>query len=278
MSTKLLTGYAGEKNITPDDDAQLYNALLGGSGGDYILPVGGRMAASEESVNEVSVADGVMSIQGRIVRHYADTYAVDTCATGFNRKDIIALRYTKDEDGTESADVFVIKGEEVEGEAKAPELTEASIGEGASVADMGLYLINLSGSDISLSQLAPVWDGFATIGKYYTASGESDIYDGTYGTICTLTTQEAGVYLLIGNVIISKSLDGTQVSRFANVTNGEALLPLRFSRTPFTSGGGVTIFGLVRFNAGGGTVDVQSYGKNGASPWSATACAIKIAN
>ena len=278
MSTKLLTGYAGEKNITPDDDAQFYNALLGGSGGDYILPVGGRMAAQEDSVNQVSVKDGVMSIQGRIVRHYADTYAVDTCATGFNRKDIIALRYTKDEDGTESADVFVLKGEEVEGEAKAPELTEGSIGEGAAVADMGLYLISLSGSDISLSQLAPVWDGFATVGKYYTASGDASITNNTYGTICTVTTQEAGVYLLIGSVNISSTVDEMQTSRFYNVTNGEALLPLRFSRTPLSSGGGVTIFGLVRFNAGGGTVAVQSYGRTGASPWSATACAIKIAN
>lgn len=278
MSTKLITGYSGERSITPDDDAQFFNALLGGGGVDFILPAEGRMKAELESNNLISIASGYACIQGRIVRHYADTYNVDTCASGYKRIDLVVLRYNKDEEGIESADVMVLKGDEVEGEATAPEINKGSIQEGATSADMILYSINLDGSSVTVSQKVPVWDGYSAIGKYYTASGEASITNGTYGTICTLTTQEAGVYLLIGNVSISKTVEEMQTSRFYNITNGDAILPLRFSRTPLNSGGGVTIFGLVRFNAGGGTVAVQSYGRTGASPWSATACAIKIAN
>lgn len=278
MSTKLITGYSGERSVTPDDDAQLYSALLGGSGGDFILPAEGRMAANLESNNLISIASGYVAIQGRIARHYSDEYAVDTCASGYKRIDLVILRYSKNEEGIEAAEVMVLKGEEVTETPEAPEINEGSITEGAATVDMILYRIDLAGSSVTVAQVAPVWDGYSTIGKYYTASGESDINSGQYGTICTVTTQEAGVYLLLGSVAISKSVDEMQSSRFNSITNGEAILPLRFARTPLQSGGGVTILGLVRFNEGGGTVAVESYGRSGASPWSATAIAIKVAN
>lgn len=277
MSTKLITGYSGERSITPDDDAQFFNALLGGGDGNFILPAEGRMKADLESNNLVSIASGYASIQGRIVRHYADTYNVDTCASGYKRIDLVVLRYNKDDGGIESADVMVLKGDEVEGEATKPEINEGSIQEGATSADMVLYAINLDGSSVTVSQEVPVWDGYNTIGKYYTASGQTDIYMETWKTICTVKVNDPGVYFITGAARIAKSLNEVQTTQLANIKSGSAITPLSSVRTSLNSGGGVTINALVSLEAGG-SIDLQSYGRDGASPWYGWIAAVKIAN
>lgn len=160
MGAKILTGYTGERHITPLDDAAVYRSLIGT--GSYITGEGNKCAATMPSINEFSIASGHLSIQGVQVRIMAETLSVDTCATGKARKDLVVARWTHDTNSLiDNVELAVLKGVEV-ADSNTPTLpayNTGDINDGAVAVDMPLYVINLAGSTVTFTRVAELVAG-----------------------------------------------------------------------------------------------------------------------
>lgn len=155
---KLITGDTGEAHVQAADDRALRATIFGT--GAYVLDAGQKFAYTIETANEITLADGELMFQGTHARiPYGDTESVtiENGTTGYNRIDLIVARYEK-ASGIESMTVKVIKGEPVAGTATQPEYTEGNILEGATVAEMPLYAVTISGVNVaSITQLFTVF-------------------------------------------------------------------------------------------------------------------------
>lgn len=159
MGAKILTGYTGERHITPLDDAAVYRSIIGPE--SYITGEGERCDATMPTINEFDILSGLLSIQGVQVRISAETLTVDTCASGSKRKDIVAARWTHDTDTLiDDVQLEVIKGVEVSsGSPVLPSYNTGSIADGAVAVDMPLYIIDLDGSTVTFSRIAEIIEG-----------------------------------------------------------------------------------------------------------------------
>lgn len=160
MSAKILTGYTGERHITPLDDAAVYRMIFGP--GEYILYGDDRCGGSMPSNNEFVVSDGHLSIQGVQVRISAETLSVDTCATGKVRIDLVVARWTHDPTSLiDNVELAVLKGAEVSDSNTpvAPSYNTGDIDEGATAVDMPLYRIDLAGGSVTFTRVAKVIPG-----------------------------------------------------------------------------------------------------------------------
>ena len=152
MSTKIITGYTGDRTITSSDDAQIWQSLGISSG---ILPIGDQLVANMPSINSLTVASGFVAIQGHIGRFMQETFKVDTCANDAKRKDLCIARYTKNLDSSiESISLMLIKGVETSGIPQAPAITSGIIENGAAQVDLPLYEITLRGGETVLKRKA----------------------------------------------------------------------------------------------------------------------------
>ena len=154
MSVQIVTGYTGERHITPYMDAAVNRSIFGEDG--CILATGNQMSASMPTINSFVIADGAFSIQGHIGVTNGETLAVDTCATGSNRIDLVVARFTHNAttliDGLE---IVLVKGEETTSAyPTTPTINTGVIASGATTVDMALYKINLSGSTVTFSRQA----------------------------------------------------------------------------------------------------------------------------
>lgn len=160
MGAKILTGYTGERHITPLDDAAVYRALFGA--GSYITGEGESCAASMPTVTEFDILNGHLSLQGIQIRITAEALTVDVCPTGSARKDLVVARWTHDtETLIDEVELAVLKGTEVPSGTtpELPSYNEGVIGEGATAVDMPLYVIELNGSNVTYSRVAEVLSG-----------------------------------------------------------------------------------------------------------------------
>ena len=157
MGANIITGYTGTRHITPAMDAAIYRSTFGPD--SYILSDGNQLAGSMPSVNEFTVLDGLVSMQGHQIQVTQETLSVDTCANGYNRIDLVCMRFEHDNNTQiDSASLVVIKGTEVAdpNEPSAPSYNTGDIDSGASVVDFPLYQINLAGSSVTFSQIAEI--------------------------------------------------------------------------------------------------------------------------
>lgn len=155
---KLITGDTGEAHVQAADDRALRATIFGT--GAYVLDAGQKFAYTIETANEITLADGELMFQGTHARiPYGDTESVtiENGTTGYNRIDLIVARYEK-ASGIESMTVKVIKGEPVAGTATQPEYTEGNILEGATVAEMPLYAVTISG--VNIASVTPLFTVF----------------------------------------------------------------------------------------------------------------------
>ena len=129
MGANIITGYTGERHITPAMDAAVYRSVFGED--SYILADGDRLAGSMPSVNEFTVMGGVVSMQGHQIQVTQETL---------------------------SAQLVVIKGVEVQsGNTPAvPAHNTGIIDDGASIVDFPLYQLNINGSSITTTELYEV--------------------------------------------------------------------------------------------------------------------------
>lgn len=148
----LVTGYAGTAHVAAADQGSLHVAIFGG--GNYVLNRGSKFGATVISNNTVRIADGDIMMQGRHIRLDKNIYVdltIENGESGKNRNDLIVCRYTKNSGtGVEQADLVVIKGEAVSGNASDPAYIEADmINDSVMTADFPLYRIPISGLNIA---------------------------------------------------------------------------------------------------------------------------------
>ena len=156
MSAKILTGYTGERHITPLDDAAVYRSIFGPD--SYITREGDMCVATMPSINKFDISGGQISIQGIQTRISAEELSIDTCATGKVRIDLIVARYTHDNDSRiDAVELRVLKGTEVSSSntPQPPAYNTGSINDGATIVDFPLYRIDLAGSAVTYTLIAP---------------------------------------------------------------------------------------------------------------------------
>ena len=156
MSAKILTGYTGERHITPLDDAAVYRSIFGPD--SYITREGDMCSATMPSINKFDISGGQISIQGIQTRISAEELSVDTCATGKARIDLVVARYTHDNDSRiDAVELKVLKGTEVNDSntPTPPSYNTGSINDGATIVDFPLYRIDLAGSTVTYTLVAP---------------------------------------------------------------------------------------------------------------------------
>jgi len=182
MGAKIITGYTGERHITPLDDAAVYRSIFGQ--GMYITNEGNLCRASMPSINEFTIMDGQLSIQGVQTRVTQETLPIDTCASGKARIDLIVARYTHDNDTRiDNVALMVLKGTEVDASNTpvVPDYEEGNINDGATTVDMPLYQIDMEGSTVTFKRLAPVIDAsFFSVLVPDGAASHNAIYRGKY--------------------------------------------------------------------------------------------------
>lgn len=156
MSVSIVTGYTGTRHITPNLDAAVNRGIFGTE--DCILATGNRLAASMPSINSFVMQDGAVSIQGHVAVSTGETLAVDTCATGSNRIDYVVARFTHNTTTLiDNVEIVLIKGTETtSSNPTTPTYNTGTIASGATIVDMPLYRIDLSGSTVTFTQLAVV--------------------------------------------------------------------------------------------------------------------------
>ena len=155
MGANIITGYTGTRHITPAMDAAVYRSTFGPD--SYILSDGNQLAGSMPSVNEFTVLDGLVSMQGHQIQVTQETLSVDTCANGYKRIDLVCMRFEHDNNTQiDSASLIVIKGAEVAdpNDPVVPDYNEGDIDSGASIVDFPLYQIDLDGSTVTFQKLA----------------------------------------------------------------------------------------------------------------------------
>lgn len=154
MGANIITGYTGTRHITPAMDASVYRAAFGAD--EYVLSEGNRLAGSMPTINDFTVLDGLVSMQGHMIQVTQETLSIDTCANGYERIDLICLRFTHDNVSLiDACELVVIKGTEVQSgnTPVEPAHNTGVIDEGATIVDMPLYRIGLAGSTVTFSRL-----------------------------------------------------------------------------------------------------------------------------
>lgn len=151
---KIITGFTGEKHITPADDAGLIKGIFGQD--DYVLPVGSQFATTIPSNTEIRIADGELVMQGRHARLDSEHESV-IIANGeqvMNRHDLIVARYTKDTStSVESIQLAVITGNAAI-TATDPEYNTGDIDSGET-RDFPLYRVKING--ITIEAVEQLW-------------------------------------------------------------------------------------------------------------------------
>lgn len=154
MGANIITGYTGTRHITPALDAEVYRGAFGD--GEYVLSPGNKCAGSMPSINQFEILDGLISMQGHQIQITQETLAVDTCANGYERIDLVCCRFTHDNDSLiDAAQLVVIKGAEVQSgnTPVVPSHNTGVIDQGATIVDMPLYQINLAGSTVTYDRI-----------------------------------------------------------------------------------------------------------------------------
>jgi len=118
--------------------------------GTYILPVGGQLAATATGANEVTIADGVLCMQGCVATigyGQSEVVALQAGTAGRTRRDLICAQYTKDTNGVEDIQLVVKTG--TVGSSSDPSYTDGSIAGGDTLVEAPLYRVEFNGTSIS---------------------------------------------------------------------------------------------------------------------------------
>lgn len=147
----LVTGYSGQPHVTAADHGSLFEALI--RSGQFVMDAGAKFAASVITNNQIRVSDGELMMQGRHVKLAPGAYVdltIENGASGYLRNDLIAVRYTKNNNtGIEECSLVVIKGTPAESKPSDPEYTIGNINaKGDLQHDFPLYRVPLSGLNV----------------------------------------------------------------------------------------------------------------------------------
>lgn len=160
----IITGHRGTSHVSSQDLRDVNMGLLGDS--TYILPTGGKLVATATGANEVTIADGVLMMQGcaaSIGYGQSEPLTLQAGTAGYKRYDLICAQYTKDSDGVESVSLVAKTGTPTTGTPAAPSYTDGSIAGGDTLVEAPLYRVEFNGTSISaitalVSTTSPISD------------------------------------------------------------------------------------------------------------------------
>lgn len=168
MAVKLVTGYSGTEHVTSSDDGARQAGTVGT--GMYVLEtVEDPLAATLENANTVTIGPGDALINGRHVRLTGSTtFAVPVGTQGMQTSNLLVLRYSVGDDGTEKAEAVTLTGEPAASDPQDPALATGSILDGDSPVDMALYRVVTTGIEsaqpVRLFSTVPPISGLPGVG------------------------------------------------------------------------------------------------------------------
>lgn len=157
-----------EPHITPEDDAAIYESIVGTDG---VFTVGEQFKATVISNNKVRIGNGVLNVGGHMGRTTYGDYVDVTIENGVseqNRNDLIIARFVIGD--TDTYELDVKKG--VSGkEAVDPELVQEDLYNGGKTREYPLYRVKIEGlSIVKVEQMFEVRPTISMLNRYLSDS------------------------------------------------------------------------------------------------------------
>lgn len=222
MACELVTGLGEEPHISAEQIG-LFNVALVGAG-DYLLNTQDKLAATIPTANSITIGTGDVSMQGRHVTvPEPETLTIGSGTTGYNRIDLVVIRYTKDPvTGIEKTELDIIRGEATTGTPSEPSYTTGNIRTGGALLnELPIYRITISGItpqepvlllDNVLASLSQLQEGLAkliTTDRIQNgAVTNAKLADGSVNSAKIVDGGVASVDLANGAVTTAKIADG----------------------------------------------------------------------
>lgn len=152
MALNLVTGRTGTAHVT-SDNARAFNSQVFGTG-TYLIDYGDKFAPTIVDNNTVRIGNGMIIHQGTQMGIDIDSYEdviIENGSSGYNRNDIIVMRYTKNRDTQiESISLVVMKGTPSNTTPVDPTYTTTNILDGTGLStDVPICRVRLSSLTIT---------------------------------------------------------------------------------------------------------------------------------
>ena len=152
MALNLVTGRTGTAHVT-SDNARAFNSQVFGAG-TYLIDYGAKFAPTIVDNNTVRIGNGMLIHQGTQMGIDIDSYEdviIENGSSGYNRNDIIVMRYTKNRDTQiESISLVVMKGTPSNTTPVDPTYTTTNILDGTGLStDVPICRVRLSSLTIT---------------------------------------------------------------------------------------------------------------------------------
>lgn len=227
VQTTLMDSYAGGPHITEAQLGLAHQATFGPD--DYVLEGGRESEAQVLTNNSIRIFDAVYCIQGRRDVIPASGYTDVTIANGtqgMNRNDIIVRRYKKNESSEiESTEYAVIKGTPNAGAAVDPEVTTGDIRSGATLHEMALYRVKITGLNITaVEPMFNILKNMASLQKEFAELNSKMMADVQFKPFSITGNPSGGNSLVITSLTNLKKIFGDAVTTMnsgAVVMNGD---------------------------------------------------------
>lgn len=210
---------------------------------DYVLEGGKESRAQVLTNTSIRIFDAVYCIQGRRDVVPANTYtdiAIASGSQGTNRNDIIVRRYAKNAStGIESTKYAVIKGTTASGTAADPKVTTGDIRSGATLHEMALYRVKLTGTKITaVVPMFNILKNMATLQKEL-AGSNSEMIDQDDTDYMVYTLCGGKIKVVEGSIIVIAAKGVEYVKLFPKATLvkyfGSDFLSARLNITTFNA-------------------------------------------
>lgn len=152
MALNLVTGRTGTAHVT-SDNARAFNSQVFGTG-TYLIDYGAKFAPTIVDNNTVRIGNGMLIHQGTQMGIDIDSYEdviIENGSSGYNRNDLIVMRYTKNRNTQiESISLVVMKGTPSNTTPVDPTYTTTNILDGTGLStDVPICRVRLSSSTIT---------------------------------------------------------------------------------------------------------------------------------
>lgn len=173
----IITGFKNSAHITAAQDGLINAGILGE--GCYILPVGSMLAPTVDSNTQVTIADGILVMQGRAACiETSEALTISNPTQGKERIDLICAKYAKAGNGTESITLVVKTGTAATTNPTPPSYTSGNILDGDSTVEVPLYKVENhlgTGGSMMVSTIAASEASTWGISEYFTLQSNRNI-------------------------------------------------------------------------------------------------------
>lgn len=169
------TDPAAEAHICAEDDAAIYQSIVGSDG---VMMIGQQCESQVISNNKVRVKDRVIVVGGHFARiQYGDYIDCEIAngQSGRNRNDIIIAKFvTTGTGGIDTYTVEVKQGASTTGAATDPALTQNDLYQSGKIREMPLYRVKIEG--LSITKVEKMFESIPTIPMLNTYLSELQLY------------------------------------------------------------------------------------------------------